>query len=223
MSKQPEANFIYLLLGLLVILFAGPVVHDFTGQPMPLITQIAFSATLIIGIWSLVENRAWFIAGIVMVVADVILTVGHLVTGSTLAEIITTLLELSFCGLCLVVALKYVLFGKRMDLNRIVGAVCVYMLLGVLFGIMNMLVHRFVPGSFNGLDASEASMEGFSLIYYSFVTLTTLGYGDITPEGAIARSLAYLAAIAGQFYIAILVAMVVGQFLSQANQPKTND
>jgi len=223
MPKKPEANFIYLLLGLLVILFAGPIIHDVTGQPMPLVTQIAFSATLIIGIWTLVENRTWFIAGIVLVVADVILTVVHLVTGSMLGEIVTTLLELLFCGLCFVVALKYVLFGKRMDLNRIVGAICVYMLLGVLFGITNMLVHRFVPGSFNGLDASGDSMEGFSLIYYSFVTLTTLGYGDITPEGAIARSLAYLAAIAGQFYIAILVAMVVGQFLSQVNHSDTND
>ena len=53
------------------------------------------------------------------------------------------------------------------------------------------------------------------LLYYSFVTLTTLGYGDITPEGSIARVIAYLAAIVGQFYIAILVGTLVGMYLSQ--------
>ena len=56
------------------------------------------------------------------------------------------------------------------------------------------------------------------MIYYTFVTLTTLGYGDITPEGATARAVAYLTAIIGQFYIAILVGMLVGLFLS--NQSK---
>jgi len=223
MPNAPRANFIYLLIGLLAILFAGPIFYELTGQPMALVSQIAFSATLIIGIWTLIENRTWFIVGIVLVVADLILTAVHIATGSLLAETLTLLLEMSFCGLSLVVALKYVLFGKDMDLNRIVGAICVYMLLGVLFGLMNMLVYRFIPGSFNGIDASESSMQGFTLIYYSFVTLTTLGYGDITPESPIARALAYLAAIAGQFYIAVLVAMVVGQFLTQANRPGTED
>jgi len=223
MPAAREANFIYLLIGLLAILVAGPIVYEATNQPMPLIAQTAFSATLIIGIWTLVENRTWFIAGIVLAASDLVVTVIHLLTGSLLAETITILLEMSFCALSLVFALKYVLFGKRMDLNRIVGAICVYLLLGVLLALGNMLVYRFVPGSFNGIDASETSLEGFTLIYYSFVTMTTLGYGDITPDGALARVLAYLAAIAGQFYIAVLVAMVVGQFLSEAGKISADD
>lgn len=221
MQRKASPNFFYLLAGLLLILVAGPIAYEFAGQPFPLVSQIAFSSTLIVGIWSLMESRAWFIAGIVLVVADLVLTAVQIYTQSLTVETITIILEMCFLSLSLVFALHYVLTGDKMDLNRIVGAVCVYLLLGVLFGEANMLVFRYVPDSFNGLDVSDGSLSGFSMIYYSFVTMTTLGYGDITPESGLARVLAYFAAIAGQFYIAILVAMAVGQFLSQKNSSDT--
>jgi voltage-gated potassium channel Kch len=136
-----------------------------------------------------------------------------------LADTLTVAIEMAFVALSLVFALSQVLFGRRMDANRIVGAICVYLLLGVLIGQTNNLLYQFVPGSFNGIDGTEDA--GFALIYYSFVTMTTLGYGDISPEGPLARVVAYLAVIAGQFYIAVLVAMVVAQYISQRNDEDT--
>jgi len=220
MQARRRPNFLYLLAGLLMVLVGGPVVYELTHQPMPLISKVALSLTLLLGIWSLMEKRKWFVAGISLVAIDVVLTVIYLSTGSWLAETITICLELSFCTLSIVFALDYVLFSRKMDVNRIVGAICVYMLLGLILGLTNMLIYRFIPGSFNGLEAEEAALEGFSLIYYSFVTMTTLGYGDITPAGALARSLAYVAAIMGQFYIAILVAMVVAQYINEKNEAR---
>jgi voltage-gated potassium channel len=223
MQTKGSANFIYLLIGLLVILVGGPLVSEFRAQNIPLVWQIAFSVTLIIGLWSLMESRLWFRVGIALVISDLTLTAVYLSTNSMIAEVLRTVIEIAFCALSLVIALDHVLFGRRMDLNRIVGAICVYLLLGLLFSLTNGLVYRFVPGAFNGIEATEVSTTGFTLLYYSFVTMTTLGYGDISPESPIARVLAYLSAIAGQFYIAVLVAMIVTQYMHQQNDQKNDD
>ena len=67
------------------------------------------------------------------------------------------------------------------------------------------------PGAFNGLDGGS-DQSFLQLLYYSFVTLTTLGYGDISPVSPVARALAYLEAVSGVMYVAILVASLVGSF-----------
>ena len=213
----------YLLGGLLVVLVGGPIVFEVTRQPMPLVSQIAFTTTLFMGLWSLMEERKWFIAGIVLVVADIAITIFHLLTGTLWSETLTILIEMTFCMMSLVFAMGHILFGSKMSINRIVGAICVYMLLGVILSQANLLIYRFIPGSFNGIDAAETATAGFTLVYYTFVTMTTLGYGDLTPEGTLARVVAYLAAIAGQFYIAILVAMLVSQYINEMNQDKARD
>jgi hypothetical protein len=223
MRTKRQPNFLYLLGGLLIVLVAGPVVYEFTNQRMPLISQIAFSTTLFFGLWSLMEERKWFIAGIVLVVTDLMMTVYHLRTGTSWSETVTLVIEMTFCAMSMVFAMDHVLFGRKMSFNRIVGAICVYLLLGLILSQTNMLINRYIPGSFNGIDLSETPTEGFTLIYYTFVTMTTLGYGDVTPEGALARVVAYLAAIAGQFYIAILVAMLVSQYINQMNESKKAD
>jgi len=217
MAHQRQANFGYLLIGLLVILIAGPVFNDFTNQSLTVITQVAFTTTLIIGIWSLTGSRRWFMIGMAMVAVEIASTIISLLRPSVFVEIIGMLTALSFCMLSLTIALRHVLFDRRMDLNRLIGGICVYLLLGVSIAILNMLIFRFIPHSFSGLpDASDPS-NSMNLIYYSFVTMTTLGFGDITPDGSLARVLAYLAAITGQFYIAILVGTLVGMYLSQRN------
>jgi voltage-gated potassium channel len=146
---------------------------------------------------------------------DIVSTIISLLQPSPVAEIIGLITALAFCMLSLVIALRHVLFDRRMDLNRLIGGICVYLLLGVVISILNMLVYRFIPNSFSGLADNEVQSRSIDLLYYSFVTMTTLGYGDITPLGSMARVLAYLAAIAGQFYIAILVGTLVGMYLSQ--------
>lgn len=212
-----ETNFVYLLLGLLVSLIAGPVFLEFTEHTRGLITNLTFSATLIIGIWSLTDSRKLFMIGMGMVIINIILSAIGLLRPSTIIDTLSLLVALAFCSMSLVIALRHVLFGRSMDLNRMIGAICVYLLLGISISILNMLVYHFIPGSFNGLTGSATEATGIDLIYYSFVTMTTLGYGDITPAGPLARFLAYLAAITGQFYIALLVGTLVGMYLSQRN------
>jgi voltage-gated potassium channel Kch len=94
---------------------------------------------------------------------------------------------------------------------------CVYLLIGLAWSYAFTLLHTFSPTSFEGIaDATTAAhATAFQFIYYSFVTLTTLGYGEITPASPVAQTLAYLEAVTGQFYLTILVAALVGMLLSK--------
>ena len=215
MSTTRRPNFVYLLAGLMVTLLAGPIIHEFTDQSAEIIVQVAFSGTLIVGIWSFIDSRQWFRIGVILAVLEFVVTVFNTVRPSPLLDYTALVIALIFCSLSLVFALINVLRGKRMDANRMTGAICVYLLLGITLGLLNIFTYRLIPDSFTGLPMNLDAEQGLSIIYYTFVTMTTLGYGDILPVGPLARALAYMAAIAGQFYIAILVGMMVGVYLSQ--------
>ena len=107
------------------------------------------------------------------------------------------------------------MFGPKIDVNKIVGSVTIYLLIGIIWALLYALVEEFFTGSFSGADLANDGNQFWDLIYFSFVTLATLGYGDILPVNTYARTLAYMEAIAGQFYIAILVASLVGAHLSE--------
>jgi Ion channel len=102
------------------------------------------------------------------------------------------------------VALVKVLRPGTITSHRIQGAVAVYLLFGLAWASAYEWTALTHPDSFNGSPASGASW-----IYYSFVTLTTMGYGDITPVHPVARSLAAAEALTGQLYIAILISRLV--------------
>ena len=221
MNKAREANFVYLLVGLLVTLLVGPVIKEFTDQSAGLIAQIAFSVTLIVGIWSLMDSRVWFRIGFTLAALELVVTVADTFWPASFLDLIASLIALAFCGLSLVFALQTIFRGNRMNANRLIGAICVYLLLGITLGLLNMLVYGLIPESFSGLPISDGKDQGMALMYYTFVTMTTLGYGDILPVGPLARALAYMAAIAGQFYIAILVGMMVGVYLSENQSPSS--
>jgi hypothetical protein len=108
----------------------------------------------------------------------------------------------SFC----IVTLNLVLRRGPVTRRRIEGAVAVYLLVGLIWGQAYALVAHARPGAFAGAVSGEGLQ---AWIYYSFVTLTTIGYGDITPLHPAARSLAMLEALIGQLYPAILLARLV--------------
>jgi hypothetical protein len=107
--------------------------------------------------------------------------------------------------LCIVILMLVVRRGP-VTRQRIEGAIAVYVLLGLTWAQAYELLALLDPGAFAGAVGGQTSP---SWVYYSFVTLTTMGYGDITPLNPVARSLAILEALTGQLYLAILVARLV--------------
>ncbi len=105
--------------------------------------------------------------------------------------------------------LLYSIFqAERVTPDLISGAVVAYLLLGICWGGLYSFIELTQPGSFS--FSGEGGEELSSLFYFSFVTLTTLGYGDILPLSKIARTSAYLEAVTGVMFTAILIAGLVG-------------
>lgn len=116
------------------------------------------------------------------------------------------------------------LFRRQvLSLDSVFGAICGYLLLGMAWGVLYSMLDTLWPGSFQiGDRLAEEVQEGHSRIhlftYYSFITLTTVGYGDVTPLSTPARTCAWLEALTGQFYLAVLVAGLVGALLSKKTE-----
>ena len=113
------------------------------------------------------------------------------------------------------------IFAKEVSGDAIFGTVCGYLLLGIIWGLLYSAVETASPGSFavsaaGGADGVPVRLDRGTLSYYSFITLATVGYGDVTPLTPLARTLAWIEAITGQFYLAILVAGLVGFKVTQA-------
>ncbi len=91
--------------------------------------------------------------------------------------------------------------------DRVFGAIVLYLLLGVIWAFVYAMLGALVPNAFAGGSGRERVLTEW--VYFSFVTLTTVGYGDITPVARAARSLAMLEALVGQLYPAIIIARIV--------------
>jgi voltage-gated potassium channel Kch len=125
----------------------------------------------------------------------------------------------SFFAATIHMAWRQVMFTGQITPNAIYGAVCIYILIGLLFGFAFLIVEYFFPGSMNGLETGPWQRNLDDLIYYSMITLTTVGYGDISPATPLTRFLAYMESGIGIFYTTILVASLIGMRLS-AQQPQ---
>ena len=209
-----KTNFSYLLLALLIFLFGVPLADDLTVLSGPLVRLLLFSCLLIIGVASLKGSGRLYFVAIAFVVACVIFNAVavRIVVPEFLYGAYVSLL--GFLLIAIWYALKQVVIGTEISRNRLIGAVCVYLLLGVIWAMVYTLLDIISPGSFHGISRLDEPGWDSAWLYFSFVTMTTLGYGDLLPVSATARALAYMQAVVGQFYIAILVAGLVSAYIS---------
>ncbi len=111
--------------------------------------------------------------------------------------------------------------SPKITINVLLAALCLYLIIGLFWGTLYALLDTVNPASYSGVlleNSNILSLHTFN--YFSFVTLTTLGYGDITPQTQGAASLCQLEAIVGQFFTAVVVAWLVGNFVSDKQVAK---
>jgi hypothetical protein len=207
-----EPNFLYLFAGMLLLLLGGPVVETMRGHSAVVFGQSALSALLLAGIWTLAPSRAAFRCGIVLVAASVGSTALAYVRPSTPLTLASFTIAGAFCLLSVLLCMRYVLTRGRVTANHLLAAACVYLLLGVLWGLAYAAMSAVDPAAFRSADVTRA-LDVDDCLYFSFVTLTTTGYGDIVPADRLVRTLAYLEGAAGQLYAAILVALLVSRYV----------
>jgi hypothetical protein len=131
---------------------------------------------------------------------------GHL----TLSEV--ALSVWTFIGfVAAVAALRFAMRGAKVDAEHLFAALSAYLLAGLYFGLLYWALEQIHPGS---VVASDFSRTG--AIYYSFVTLATIGYGDIVPRTDVARGLAIVEGVGGQLFLAVLVARILSLYSGPA-------
>lgn len=177
--------------------------------------SLAFALTTILGAVAIVRHRiviylvtgltgAGFVAGLI----------GELAPTHSLPELDTTL-KLIGLAILATMTLKQTLRPGQVTVYRVVGGIAGYLLIGFMWTYAYQLLLEKVPGAihFPSVKTEALSALPGDLIYFSFVTLTTLGYGDANPVHPAARSLAVAEALVGQLYLAILIASLVGMAL----------
>ena len=210
-----DDNFYFLLFALLGLLFMSAVMQQLFsgGQKMILALIIICLAISIVGVnRKQALYRTWygFLLGIASISGAISFLEGYDLSLITLGALLFFLLSHTYT------ALKQVMLPDNVSRNQIVGSVCVYLLLGVSWAIIYLIQIELFPHSFNGIEAKPWIDNLFEAIYFSFITLTTVGYGDISPILPIPRFFVFIESILGGFYLAIMVASLVSSHLNQS-------
>lgn len=205
-------RFSFLLISIVLFMILRPFVEDLVR--LSFLMQIFITAILLSGIYAVSEDR-------VTLVFALLTGLPALFANWTfqLLKIPSLLLTHHICsGLFFAVAtiiiLRHLVNQKVVTVDLIWGAVCGYFFIGFMWGDIYSLLETIQPGSFN-LGGQEV-LDIDNLIYFSFVTLATLGYGDIVPLTKQAQSLAIIETIMGQMYLAVNIAALVAIRISQS-------
>lgn len=216
-------NFLWLLLALLTFLIIVPVANDLAVASEPIVKALAFSCLVLIGMGSLRGSGRPFFVGIVFVTAGIVFNILALNLSSPVYLYGSFAALFGFLLVAISFTLRQVAMGTDTSPNRLVGAVCVYLLLGVMWAIAYTILEMISPGSFGGFTPLQGRGWNSDWLYFSFVTMTALGYGDLLPLSPTARALAYMQVVFGQFYLAILVAGLVAAYISRRAVHKSSD
>ncbi|MGD8977990.1 MAG: potassium channel family protein [Gammaproteobacteria bacterium] len=200
-----------LLITLFLLAFIGPL---FSGRAWDaLVVGLLSMATALAAIIAARGSRARQIILLFLAVSFVATHVLMATTGEVTWAMAYFATGTVFFGYVALVLLKRILLqSTNVDGQIIAGSVAVYLLIGIVFAYLFAFVDLYIPGAFS-LSGPEADL-GADFYYYSMVTLTTLGYGDITPVLPIARGLAAFEALIGPLYLTVLVARLVGMQIS---------
>jgi hypothetical protein len=215
-----------LLLGMLVfMLVPGPVVRTMVPGARPVLLSwlvpLAFVAMLVSAVRAVSATRRQTVTAVTLVIPTVLVEVAHAVLGGDGLELARNLLGIVALAYVIFVLITHLFRSTAVTADTISAAICVYLLLAILWSFAYSLLDLLVAGSFGGLGAEDGAMRfgsarSSAVMYFSFVTMSTLGYGDITPRSEVARMLASLQAVVGQLYLAILVARLVGMHIAQS-------
>ncbi len=214
-------RFLVLLVTLILLLVIQPMVRGFSSRGP--VVDVLHSFVLVAAVLSLTEGRWPRVAALILGVPALLgrwLAYMLASGGDDFIALSDHFIEILFLAFVAVMILRAIFTQGSVSLDSIFGAVCAYLLLGMAWGSVYSAIEVLLPGSFHATGAMADALKstetrGPVLDYYSFVTMTTVGYGDITPVSPPARTLAWLEAMMGQFYIAVLVAFLVGIRISQ--------
>jgi voltage-gated potassium channel len=184
-----------------------------------------FTCTLLMAIFNCKHRRKVKMLSILLAIPTVLLSWLEFFYQVEACFVLKLLFTISFLVVCLASIFYDVLLSSKVTIETLRGVVCAYFMIAFVFAFAYYLIEYFLPGSFR-LITRDVSFVVYSrnlseMMYFSFVTLLTIGFGDITPLGDIAQTLVVIEGIIGQFYVAILVARLVLVYSSYVDKKRS--
>lgn len=217
-TEVKEVNFKLLLAGLFLLILAGPILREYAGWQDPLLIKVVFGSASILFVTSLTHDLRVFLLALIPALAMLLFAVLAVALGEPVFQYLMLAAALTFCMVATKYASEEVFLSGAVNLNKIIGSVCIFLLLVVSWAIVYEFLELVSPGSFTGLPTDTGTSKFDEFTYFSLVTITTLGYGDISPDKLVSGVAAGMEALVGVFYIAVLVASLVGDFMSRREQ-----
>jgi hypothetical protein len=217
-----ENAYTYLLIALLFVFFVAPfIVEKFS---VGWVDDYLLIGVILSGLFAITRNRRHVLIGLVFALPAIVSRMFNAHTVDLPTPGVMLVIASAFAFFCYLLwhVLGDVLTGQRLTSQRIIGAIVGYLVIGLVWALIYGFIEVVEPGSFAISDSIAARVEAnpedtpFSvLVYFSFVTLTTLGYGDVSPVNDLARNFAWLEAMVGQLYLAIMIAGLVAIRVSE--------
>lgn len=216
--KYENISLITLFIALIFIILFYPL-FDMVSSTN-LILNLFLSFLLIAAVFSTTHEHKAFLTTLILAMGSFIASWIELFHDNQFIFTTNQLFNIALLAFVIVVHLNKIMTTRTVTKNLLFGSICIYLLIGLMMGQVYLLINHFDPNAFHWSQSQQATFstdhthQFFQFTYFSFVTLTTLGYGDIHPVARVVESLSTLEAIAGQFYLTILVARLIGLHVS---------
>ena len=211
-APRQRGKFSYLFFAQVLLLVLFPYMEK-PGLPMilfRLLGALAFFAA----VYAVSERRAQWITALILAVPAGVLNGIFAFRSDRQIAVPTLVATILFLAFTLVSLLRAVLRSQSITHDTIYGALSVYLLMAIVWGVAYLLVETLQPGALS-IDTTRHPnhrVDWSDCMFFSFITLATVGYGDIVPVTAHSRSLSILEAVSGTMYVAVLVARLVGLY-----------
>lgn len=214
-----EGRFRIMLISIGLMFFLSPLVEEFTTLYM--IFDVSMTLMLLAGIYSVSQRRAYTVVATIAAFPMLLCVWQEFFPELPGIFPVASFSGFVFSAVIITSIASFLSSCKNITLDLIFGSLIVYCFLGIAWAFLYSLVDCFSPGSFGNIITEITFQEKMShFFYFSFVTLSTLGYGDITPVTEFTRSLTIIEAVTGQIYLVVMVAWLVGMKVSQDMEKK---
>ena len=214
-----------LLLALVMLMLMQLTVETTVGKYL---LEAIFIAVLIAGLRAIETQKGLLGFEVLLLLVGVVLSIAGTVLNNTPLFFVGNTCRVIFMIMVALTILSDLFRGRRVSGDTLAGAVCVYLLIAVIWGYFFLLIEIIVPGSFSFTQGHARmqlwiSQEFFPFFYFSMVTITTVGYGDMSPVSTEAQTFATIEALIGQIYLTILVARLVGMYMFNQQVDNVNN
>jgi hypothetical protein len=212
MKLVVENRFVFLLIAMLMFIIFLPFIDEFVKNLV--FVNLFLTAIFITAFYSIVGKKKHLVIAIILVVPLVLSVWFQYALKSDTIRVVGNIFGVLFFAFAIFSLLDFIFGAKDVNKQIIFAAIAVYLLLAMMWSYLYRILEYFYPGSF-AIPEARRDLDQFVALYYSFVTITTLGYGDIIPLTNKASSLSILEAIIGQIYLVVLVAFLVGMHVAR--------